>query len=80
LINETDLFVALSNDTIAGAALDVFEEEPLALNSPLRSLPNVILSPHTSASSHEALSSGLHAAVDNVLGFIDNGAVQRVVQ
>ena len=78
LINETDLFVALSNDTIAGAALDVFEEEPLSPNSPLRSLPNVILSPHAAASSNEALNSGLNSAVDNVLGFIDNGVVQRV--
>ncbi|MDA0676961.1 MAG: NAD(P)-dependent oxidoreductase, partial [Chloroflexi bacterium] len=68
LINETDLFVALSNDTIAGAALDVFEEEPLSPNSPLRSLPNVILSPHAAASSNEALNSGLNSAVDNVLG------------
>ena len=80
LVNEADLFVALSNDTIAGAALDVFEEEPLPQNSPLRCLPNVILSPHASASSSEALNSGLNATVDNVLGFIDHGAVQRVAQ
>lgn len=80
LISETDLFVALSNDTIAGAALDVFEEEPLSQNSPLRSLPNVILSPHAAASSNEALNAGLNAAVDNVLGFIDGVAVQQVAQ
>lgn len=45
-INEADLAAALTEGTIAGAALDVFAEEPLPAGSPLWSLPNVIVSPH----------------------------------
>ncbi len=78
LISEPDLTVALSNDTIAGAALDVFEEEPLSAHSPLRSLSNVILSPHASASSNEALNAGLNATVDNVIAFVAGQPVSRI--
>lgn len=38
---------ALEEGKIAGACLDVYEQEPLAVHSPLRDLPNVILTPHT---------------------------------
>jgi phosphoglycerate dehydrogenase-like enzyme len=48
LIDEAALISALANETIAGAALDVFEEEPLPKSSPLWNLDNVILSPHIS--------------------------------
>lgn len=47
LINEPALVTALQSHTIAGACLDVFEQEPLPTTSPLRQLPNVILTPHT---------------------------------
>ena len=46
LIVEDDLVKALSNNEIAGAALDVFEEEPLPNNSPLRHAPNCVITPH----------------------------------
>lgn len=47
LINESDLVNALKSHIIAGTCLDVFEQEPLPADSPLRQLPNVILTPHT---------------------------------
>ena len=54
IINEADLCEALKDGKIAGAALDVFESEPLAKDSPLRDCPNLILTPHLGASTVEA--------------------------
>jgi phosphoglycerate dehydrogenase-like enzyme len=46
IVDTAALVEALQNETIAGAALDVFEEEPLSEYSPLWKLPNLVLSPH----------------------------------
>jgi phosphoglycerate dehydrogenase-like enzyme len=46
--NENDLIRALEKKQIAGAALDVFEHEPLPADSPLWHLPNVFITPHIS--------------------------------
>ncbi|MDX9882920.1 MAG: hydroxyacid dehydrogenase [Prolixibacteraceae bacterium] len=54
LVDEGALFRALQAQTIKGAALDVFREEPLPTDSPFISLPNVILSPHCAGSTWES--------------------------
>ncbi len=54
LIDETALLESLGNGQVAGAALDVFETEPLPADSPLRGIPNLILTPHLGASTVEA--------------------------
>jgi D-3-phosphoglycerate dehydrogenase len=54
VIDEAALIRALQNRRIAGAALDVFEEEPLPEDSPLREMDNVLLAPHNANSSPEA--------------------------
>jgi len=54
LIDETALLAALASGQVAGAALDVFETEPLQPDSPLRGIPNLILTPHLGASTVEA--------------------------
>ena len=54
LINESDLVEALQDQRIRGAALDVFENEPLHRDHPLALLPNVILSPHCAGSTVES--------------------------
>ena len=51
IVVEADLIAALASGTIAGAALDVTEEEPLAESSPLWSMPNVIITPHVAGQS-----------------------------
>ena len=48
IIDETALVRALENREIAGAALDVYEVEPLPLTSPLREFDNCLLAPHNS--------------------------------
>lgn len=52
---EVDLLWALTNGPLAGAGLDVFAREPLATASPLWKLPNVVITPHSSAISQEYL-------------------------
>ena len=78
LVDEGALAEALRSQAIGGAALDVFSTEPLRRDSPLRHLPNVILSPHTAASTPEAMNTGLMMAVDNAIGFLQ-GEVRHAV-
>ncbi len=51
VIHQAALFNALKDGHLAGAALDVFPEEPLPANNPLWKLPNVIISPHIAGNS-----------------------------
>ena len=53
LVDEPALIEALHKGQVAGAGLDVFEEEPLPQDSPLLTMPNVLLSPHNANSSAE---------------------------
>ncbi len=54
IVDETALCKALESGHLAGAAVDVFEKEPLAEDHPLRHTPNTILTPHLGASTKEA--------------------------
>lgn len=69
VIKETDLIQALENKIIAGAGLDVFEEEPLSADSPLRRFENVILTPHAAANTPEAYEAMMESCVENILSF-----------
>ena len=46
IVDTSALLAALRSGSIAGAGLDVFDTEPLPLSHPLRSAPNVVLTPH----------------------------------
>jgi len=67
IVNETALVAALQNKQIAGAALDVFEIEPLPADSPLCRMDNVMLAPHNSNSSPKAWESVYHNTIENLL-------------
>ena len=54
IINELDLAKVLKENKIAGAAIDVFESEPIDDTHPLVGLPNIVLTPHLGASTREA--------------------------
>lgn len=55
LVDETALYKALSENKISGAALDVFEQEPVSADHPLMGLANLVVTPHLAALTHEAL-------------------------
>src|SRR5690606_36269763 len=50
VVDEQALIAALQKGALAGAYLDVYQKEPLPLDSPLWDLPNVVMSPHNASS------------------------------
>jgi lactate dehydrogenase-like 2-hydroxyacid dehydrogenase len=70
IINESDLIEALENQQFYGAGLDVFEEEPLNPQSPLRRFENVVITCHISSSTNKAFRFTWKGAVNNILRFI----------
>lgn len=66
LIDEAALADALANNRLQGAGLDVFETEPLAADSPLRTLPNVILTDHAAWYSEAAVADLQRKAAEEV--------------
>ncbi len=74
VIDQGALVEALRRGKVAGAALDVFEEEPLDPGSPLASMDNVILTPHLGASSIEAMERMSVQVADGILKVLHNEA------
>jgi D-3-phosphoglycerate dehydrogenase len=79
LIDEAALVEALRSGHLGGAALDVYEHEPLAAGSPLHDLPGVILSPHAAWYSPQALTDLPRLATQQVLDFLAGAAVPNLV-
>lgn len=67
VVRESDLIAALKARRLAGAALDVFEIEPLPIDSELRRLPNVILGAHNGSNTREGVARASGAAIDFLL-------------
>jgi glyoxylate reductase len=70
VVNTADVIDALTSGHLAGAGLDVFEDEP-AVPAALRALPNVMLSPHMGGCTREARESAWRTCIDNVHRMLD---------
>jgi D-3-phosphoglycerate dehydrogenase / 2-oxoglutarate reductase len=79
LLDETALVQALRDGHVAGAALDVFEIEPLPADSPLRGAPNVVLTPHLGASTAEAQESVGIEIAQSVRAVLLEGTIRNAV-
>jgi phosphoglycerate dehydrogenase-like enzyme len=78
IVDETALINALKEKRITGAGLDVFEKEPLPMDSPLLKLDNVLLTPHIAFLSETSIDDCTRICVENVDMFI-GGTPQNVV-
>jgi phosphoglycerate dehydrogenase-like enzyme len=79
LVDQDALVAALRSGYIAGAGLDVFVEEPLPLESnAFTDLPNVVITPHVGAVTHEANARSRAMPVDNIIAFLE-GTPHHVV-
>jgi D-3-phosphoglycerate dehydrogenase / 2-oxoglutarate reductase len=79
VVDEAALTDVLRDRRITSAALDVYEMEPLGADSPLRSLDNVILSPHAAGYSIEAMADLRYDMGNTAADWIRNGWSERVV-
>lgn len=70
LVVEKDFVDAINQDVIAGAGIDVFPKEPLPKENPYRELKNVVLTPHVSAGTVDALRTKIKYASANIQRFI----------
>ena len=79
LIDETALIAALQSGHVAAAALDVFEAEPLPADSPLRTVPNLVITPHLGASTAEAQESVGIEIAQSVRAALLEGTIRNAV-
>lgn len=79
VVDETALVRALTDQQIGGAALDVFEAEPLPANHPLCNTPNTLLTPHISSSTDESLDRMADTAARGVLDVLNGRAPKYIV-
>ncbi len=66
IVNEKDLIIALNKKIIAGAALDVYESEPISGKHPLTKIQNVVLAPHIGSSTKETRAKMAEITVKNL--------------
>jgi len=76
---EEDLIESLENKEIAGAALDVFTEEPLDANSPLYGMKNVLITPHIAGLFPERINKAIKIANKNIKRYKDNRPLINLV-
>jgi len=79
IVNEKDLIIALNKKIIAGAALDVYESEPISGKHPLTKIQNVVLAPHIGSSTKETRAKMAEITVKNLnLGINEKNPIYSV--
>jgi len=71
VVDEKALYEALKEGRIAGAGLDVFEQEPIPVDNPLLKLDNVVVAPHISSASYETRSKMAEMVAENLVAFFE---------
>ncbi len=79
VIDEPKLIQALQSGAIRGAALDVMDQEPLPKSSPLWSLPNVVVSPHTADHVEDFLRPAVECFIENLERFRKGQPLENIV-
>ncbi len=78
IVNEKDLYDALVEGKVSGAALDVFEKEP-AQNNPLLTLDSVVSTPHLGAATKEAQENVATAIAEQIADYLVQGTIRNAV-
>lgn len=79
IINEYDLFEALENELVSGAALDVYETEPPDFSNPLLKHPKVVCTPHLGASTEEAQELVAIQIAEQIIDYFSSGRISGAV-
>jgi glyoxylate reductase len=79
VVDEKALYKALKEGWIAGAGLDVFEQEPIPTSSPLLTLDNVVVAPHISSASFETRSKMAEMVAENLIAFFEGKVPPNLV-
>jgi len=79
IVDEKALYKALKEGWIAGAALDVFEQEPTPMLNPLLKLTNMVVAPHISSASYETRSRMAEMVAENLVAFFEGKTPPNIV-
>jgi len=78
IVEERALLDSLTNRKLAGAALDVYDEEPLPADHPLRKVDNVVLTPHLGYVTVENYRQGYGEAVEDIRAFLSGHPIRTI--
>jgi phosphoglycerate dehydrogenase-like enzyme len=78
IVSEAALLDALGSGRLGGAGLDVYDQEPLAMEHPIRRFDNVVLLPHRGYATVEILTERYQHAMENILSFMDGNSVNVI--
>jgi phosphoglycerate dehydrogenase-like enzyme len=79
IVDQDALIAALRDDTLRGAALDVSDPEPMPEDSPLRSMPNVVMTPHVAGSTPYYFDRAVELFARNYRAYVEGDPLENVI-